>query len=88
VSDSPVSPSPDVTWLEVPDPGDGPRTGEVNPKERLNFAKSILFWLAFLFILGMAAFVLSPDKGEKIFDACKTVLPPIATLVIAYYFQK
>ncbi len=31
---------------------------------------------------------LSNSRGKEIFDACKTILPPIATLVLGFYFGK
>lgn len=57
---------------------------KITPVHRLSFAKSILLGLAILFCLGMLLTVFTHD--QSIFDACKTVLPPIATLIIGYYF--
>lgn len=57
---------------------------KLTPVHRLSLAKSILFSLAVLFALGM--FISSFTHNNEIFDACKTVLPPIATLIIGYYF--
>ncbi len=57
---------------------------KVTPVHRLSFAKSILSGLALLFLVGMLVTVITHDNA--IFDACKTVLPPIATLIIGYYF--
>jgi hypothetical protein len=30
----------------------------------------------------------SPEGAKDVFEACKTILPPIATLVLGYYFGK
>ena len=57
---------------------------KLTPVHRLSFAKSILFGLAILFVLGMI--ISTFTHNNEIFDACKTVLPPIATLIIGYYF--
>lgn len=58
----------------------------VSPRDMLKFAKAILFILAILFTLGGFCEMIRPDAS--VFEACKTVLPPIATLVIGYYFGK
>lgn len=60
------------------------REKKLTPVHRLSFAKSILSGLAILFMIGMFMTVFT--QNNEIFDACKTVLPPIATLIIGYYF--
>lgn len=57
---------------------------KLTPVHRLSFAKSILLGLAILFVLGMLISTIT--HNNEIFDTCKTVLPPIATLIIGYYF--
>lgn len=57
---------------------------KITPVHRLSFAKSILLGLGLLFLAGMIVTVFT--KNNDIFDSCKTVLPPIATLIIGYYF--
>lgn len=52
--------------------------------QKLIFAKSILLCLAILFIVGMLISVIT--NNPEIFNACKTILPPRATLIIGYYF--
>lgn len=56
----------------------------IAPGDKLKFAREILFALGFLFLAGMTAKVFYEDT--EVFDACKTVLPPIVTLIIGYYF--
>lgn len=59
--------------------------------ERLYFAATVLAGLGIIFLESMAMYYWSsgsPDTGKEIFDACKTVIPPIATLVLGYYFGK
>jgi hypothetical protein len=56
-------------------------------EERFWLAKWILPGLAVLFVLGIAADLLAGDQGKDVFEACKTIVPPIATLVIGYYFS-
>jgi hypothetical protein len=57
--------------------------GEV---EKFSLAKWLLFALGLLFLLGGIALLGSDQRGEKVFEACTTIIPPIATLVIGYYF--
>lgn len=59
---------------------------DITPRDMMKFAKSILLTLSLLFILGALSELIKPACG--IFEACKTILPPIATLVIGYYFGK
>jgi len=62
------------------------------PTRLLYFGAVVLTALALVFALGMAMYYWSPDettaaaKGLKIFDACVTVIPPLVTLIIGYYF--
>jgi hypothetical protein len=58
--------------------------------DRLSLAKYVLIGVAVLLLLGGATFILIADagKGQKVFDACITILPPIATLIIGYYFAE
>jgi hypothetical protein len=57
----------------------------IGEAEKFSLAKWLLLALGLLFLLGAVA-SLAVDNGDKIFEACKTLLPPIATLVIGYYF--
>jgi len=61
---------------------------------RLYFAVGVLLSLGFVFVLAMLFYVYGPDPvpptaeppGKVIFDACVKVIPPIATLIIGFYF--
>jgi heme A synthase len=60
---------------------------------RLYFAAGVLAFLAFIFIAAMIFYAYGPpvpggveSAGKTIFDACVKTLPPIATLVIGFYF--
>jgi len=59
---------------------------DITPRDLMKFAKGILLALALLFALGAICELFRPESN--IFEACKTILPPIATLVIGYYFGK
>jgi len=59
---------------------------EITPKDLLVFAKLILLVIALLFLFGAIADLINPNG--HVFEACKTILPPIATLVIGFYFGK
>lgn len=55
---------------------------------RLYFAGVVLCVLGFIFVLaiGILAFSEKDELGRLVFDACKTIIPPIVTLVLGYYF--
>lgn len=59
---------------------------EVTPKDLLLFGKLILLGVSLIFCLGMLCDMI--NQNVQIFEACKTILPPIATLIIGYYFAK
>ncbi|HEX4966226.1 MAG TPA: hypothetical protein VF173_35790 [Thermoanaerobaculia bacterium] len=56
-------------------------------EERFWLAKWLLLGLVVLFVLSAAADLFAGDQGKTVFEACKTIVPPIATLVIGYYFS-
>jgi hypothetical protein len=59
--------------------------------ERLYFAAVVLTGLALVFLESMVMYYWAPKEskvGQEIFDTCKTVVPPIVTLVIGYYFGR
>lgn len=58
----------------------------ITPRDLMKFAKGILMVLAVLFALGGICDLVNPQSS--VFEACKTILPPIATLVIGYYFGR
>lgn len=60
----------------------------VAAEERFQLAKWVLLGTALLFVLGSSSYLLSKEAGVAIFETCKTVLPPLATLVIGYYFSE
>ena len=61
---------------------------------RLYFAAGVLAFLAFIFMVAMLIYAFGGDgaagsgdsPGKVIFDSCVKVLPPIATLIIGFYF--
>jgi hypothetical protein len=61
-------------------------TEEITPRDLMGFAKLILGAMTILFILAGISELIRPNCG--IFESCKTILPPIATLVIGFYFGK
>jgi hypothetical protein len=62
------------------------KENDITPKDRLRFAKTILLVLSGMFILGGATELFHPQNN--VFEACRTILPSFATLVIGYYFGK
>lgn len=62
-------------------------------RRRLYFAAVVLIGLGFIFIIAMSMYYFAPDAqlagvGKEIFTTCVTVIPPIVTLVLGYYFGK
>ncbi|MEO0455100.1 MAG: hypothetical protein AAF152_00765 [Cyanobacteria bacterium P01_A01_bin.114] len=59
--------------------------------QRLSFAAVVLTGLGLIFLESMAMYYWAPpnsEAGKAIFETCKTVIPPIITLVLGYYFGK
>jgi hypothetical protein len=59
---------------------------KVTPKDLLKFAQYILLFIFILFIFSAILQTIIPTS--PVFDACKLVLPEIATLIIGFYFGK
>lgn len=57
---------------------------EVSDRDIFMFAKLILLALATIFLVGMGIDLYHPNSA--VFEACKLTIPPLATLVIGYYF--
>ena len=53
---------------------------------RLFFAVAVLLGIGLIFFEAMIIDYYSTDTNTQIFDTCKTVLPPIATLVLGFFF--
>lgn len=57
----------------------------------IHFGAVILTGIGLIFSLAMAmAFFeeASSTRGKEIFDSVKTILPPVVTLILGYYFGK
>lgn len=71
---------------ELLDTPGGVESGKVTPRELLVLGRQILLSIFLLFSIGMLTAIVWPNN--PVFDTCKTILPPIATLVIGYYFGR
>lgn len=58
---------------------------KVTEKDILTFGKWIIGGAAAIFVVAMISNLFVPSSN--IFDVCKTILPPIVTLIIGYYFR-
>ena len=65
-----------------------PTLEPIGEKEKFQLAKSLLLGISILFVLGALAQIFYGEHGGAIFETCKTILPPLATLVIGYYFSE
>ena len=81
----------DETFEPLPDkPRAEAAVQEVSPKDLLSFANKALLVIAILFALGgLSVFFLGCENPNAtyIFDACKQILPPLATLILGSYFS-
>jgi len=63
-------------------------------KSKMYFAAAVLAFLAYIFMLAIIIYALGPDPapgvteppGKKIFDSCVTIIPPLVTLIVGFYF--
>lgn len=61
---------------------------------QLFFAAGIIGALLFLFIVSIAVYVWGPaaanpgdaPRGKTVFESMKTIIPPLITLILGYYF--
>lgn len=58
----------------------------ITPRDLLRFAKVVLLVTAILFLIGGVSELIKPQNA--FFEACKTVLPPLAALILGFYFAK
>lgn len=66
-----------------------PEVKDFNPnKAKHNLAQNTLLTVAIIFFLAGVSAVFGGEKGKDVFDTCATVLPPIATLILGYFFSK
>lgn len=67
--------------------GDVPRP-DLDPQKLLSFAQRILMALVFLVLLACGVLLRWPGSKEAqtIFEQARTILPPMVTLVLGFYF--
>lgn len=68
-----------------------PQGRPLDDHDRLGFAKHILVVCAGLFLIAAILYALpcvNTQASQKIFETFTTVLPPIVTLVLGYFFSK
>ncbi len=62
---------------------------ELTPTAKLTFAKWVLFFIFVLAVLsGIARIWAEKEAGKDIFDAATTLLLPVVTLVLGFYFGR
>jgi len=61
--------------------------GVITDQDRLIAAKQILLGISLLFAITVGAYLIKPNEGQVLLEICKTTLPPLATLIIAFYFK-
>jgi hypothetical protein len=73
--------------FQLSDKNEHKNMGDISQQDRLLVAKQVLFGLAILFIITVIAYLIRPAEGQVLLEICKTVFPPLATLIIAFYFK-
>lgn len=61
--------------------------GYITEKDKFHAAKQILLGLAILYILTLGASIIHPEESERLLEICKTIFPPLVTLILAEYFH-
>jgi len=62
---------------------------DISPKDKLNFAKGVLSAIFVLAILaGISRIWANDPAGSDIFNAATTLLLPVVTLVLGFYFGR
>jgi hypothetical protein len=61
-------------------------TASAQETRRLYFASCVVTGLGYIFITGMLMSYFGTEKGVALFDGVKTIIPPIITLILGYYF--
>lgn len=61
--------------------------GRITDRDRFLAAKQILFGLALLYVLTIIAYLFRPNEGDKLLYICTTTFPPLATLILVFYFK-
>lgn len=60
----------------------------IDESKRFSLAKYVLIGLGIVFLISMSFAFWQPESGLPIFEACKTIIPPIITLILGYYFSQ
>jgi hypothetical protein len=77
-----------VNQFNVRDLESSDSLGFITDKDKFIAAKQILFGLALLYIITIVAYLYKPEDGIKLLDICTTTFPPLATLILVFYFRQ
>lgn len=73
---------------DINDTNESKEIGSITEKEKLLAAKQILLGLGIITVICLIIYAIRPDQGEVLLEICKTSVPPLATLIIAFYFKE
>ncbi len=59
----------------------------LNDRDIFGMAKSIIYGSGILFCLSLIAFMIHPNSGSEVIELCRTVIMPLLTLIIGFYFK-
>jgi hypothetical protein len=63
------------------------KIGRITEKDKFVAAKQILLGIAILYVITVMAYLVRPDENLKLLDICTTTFPPLATLILGFYFR-
>lgn len=61
--------------------------GLITERDKFHTAKQILLGVSILYVINILAFLIKPTEGTVLLEISRTVFPPIATLILAFYFR-
>lgn len=76
-----------VNQFDVKDLENSNALGLITDKDKFIAAKQILLGLSVLYVITIIAYLIRPVEGLKLIDICTTTFPPLATLILVFYFK-
>lgn len=60
----------------------------VTERDKFELGKTVLIGLSILYTINIIAFMLHPDKAEKLIDVATNMFTSLATIILMSYFQQ
>lgn len=75
------------TITKISEKNEGKLLGILTEKDKFRGSLLILLGLLLTTWLGFIIYACNPQQGSVILEICKTCIPPLATLIIAFYWK-